>query len=345
MKKTLPVLLILMASASAFGAPQACRKAIEERLCYTSDTEHWLAYVGPYKSNALKAFQNRSCSPVPSYRRSELLEVYDALPAQVKQAFCHVQKVFLVRDAEDYGARASYSYDDSTIRFKTTGRSVNFQGKSNGFILEISEPARFKKESGEEFKARVSYARFLDKASIAKELTFEWEIPSIKNSSQALATTIVHEVGHFLSRASGLYLKMSEGKATEWSNFSWSNGTGSFAPRREADFLTWYSIQSKSISKHEIKSVTEFLLRTGEASLYSLDNPDESFAEHFMYHFYPAFRMLHDGRVVLDVEKEYAKPSSALRRKRAYIEGLLKRKQDPFVQDNFMHSRTYETLF
>jgi hypothetical protein len=324
-----------------FGAPQDCRKDLESSLCYTTDVSHWLEYSGPYKTNALKAFQNRSCGNFPLNRKKEILEVFDSLPADVKKAFCHIKKVYLVRDAHSYGARASYSYDESSVKFKTTGPTVNFSGSSNGYILEISEPARFKNESGEDFKSRVSWARFQDDHTISRDLSFEWDLPSFQSKSEALATTIVHEVGHFLSRANGLYLLSSQEKASAWTKLSWSIGAGYFTPKKESDFSIWTSIKMKSISPREIRTLTDYLLRTGEASLYSVDNPEESFAEHFMFHFYPRFKMLYQGKVILDVEKEYQNPRSALSVKRNFILGLLKQREDPFRQLNYVHNRVY----
>ncbi len=321
---------LILAATSAHASPN-CRANLEQRLCYADDALHYLLYTGPAKTKTLKAYQNRTCLKMPENRKAAILAVYDAFPAEVKLAFCEMKRIFLVRGAVDYGARAEYFLNEETVKFKTdpnTG-SVALTAKPEGFILEISEANRFKGETGSAYTTRVTQGRFGAAGGAAKRVTTTFEEPFGEHG--ALATTILHEVGHMLARASGENVNLYPYVQTQWTSYSWNVGEELIYPSH-GDSTIWERITSKSLTFEDATDAIGFLKSGGLTSLYGASNPDEDFAESFMFHFFPSYKIFVDGQTVFDLESELQ--SDGLHsRKREHLRNLLS-KSSPFSLAN-----------
>ena len=323
-------LFVSQAQALEFDAAKEkkCREQLQKSLCYTGHVQHWSQVSGDRraKTKALVAYQDRKCEKLPSGHLQTLLSLYDSYPAEVKVAFCDIQRFFIVKGAVEYGGRTEYFFPPEKAKFaENEWGVVGFKGVPSGYVLEISEANRFKNESNSAYSTRVTQNRF---GQGVERNGFSETLPSVEHetghgTNGALATTIVHEIGHMLSRASrSTDIFFEPVSATTWSNFSWAVDEFQIAPKNSVEIFE--KSRSKSLKASDVGASMDFLRGLGFVSFYGSTNPEEDFAETFMVGFYPEYRMSHAGQVVYDVGSEMAS-NPVLSRKRAYIEALLEK--------------------
>ena len=323
-------LFVSQAQALEFDAAKdkKCRDQLQKSLCYTGHVLHWSQVKGDRraKAKALVAYQDRKCEKLPSAHLQTLLALYDSYPAEVKVAFCDIQRFFIVKGAVDYGGRTEYFFPPEKAKFaENEWGVVGFKGVPSGYVLEISEANRFKNESTSEYSTRVTQNRF---GRGVERNGFSETLPNVAHetghgTNGALATTIVHEIGHMLSRASrSTDIFFQPVSATTWSNFSWTVDDFQIATKNAVEIFE--KSRAKSLVEGDVRDSIEFLRANGFVSFYGSTNPEEDFAETFMVGFYPDYRISHGGQVVYDAGAEMSS-NPVLSKKRAYIEALLKK--------------------
>jgi hypothetical protein len=289
----------------AYSADLAgCQPQLEKSLCYTQAIQHW-ALDSQNLTRSLKNYQERNCLPLPSKIKQTLISVYQQYPAEIQQAFCEIKKVFIVTGDVPYGALADYYFDASSVKVLPGQAGPRFSGKPIGYILEISEKNRFKGESGSEYFTRVLRARFGNAGAETDHLPLaQHDNPFGTNG--ALATTIVHEIGHMLGRAqkvtSTYFLPLSEGA---WSKLSFKLENGGYVLRYASDDYG-QRMGFKLLSGQDVQSTLDLFRKTGIATLYGGTVPQEDLAEFFMLSYYGNLKWLVDGKMVFDLQKEMA---------------------------------------
>ncbi len=289
----------------AYSADLAgCQPQLEKSLCYTQAIEHWVSDPDNLLSS-LKNWQERKCSPVPTHLKQTLLSVYQQYPKEIQQAFCEIKKVFIVSGEVSYGALADYYFDVSSVKVKSGEWNPTFSGKPIGYVLEISEKNRFKGETGAAYFTRVLRARFGNAGTATNQLPLaEYKDPFGQNG--ALATTIVHELGHMLARAhkvtSTYFLPLSE---SNWSKLSFKlEGDSYFL--RHANYDYGQRMGLKLLATGDVQTTFDLFRKTGIATLYGGTVPQEDFAEFFMLKYYGNLKWMVGGKVAFDLQKEMA---------------------------------------
>jgi len=305
-KKLLPLLIILdvwLFAAHAQGADlTGCRPQLEKSLCYSAPIDHWT--FNTYDViGSLKLYQNRECRPMPEKIRQTLLSIYDSYPPEIQQAFCEIRRLFVVTGNLSYGALTDYYFDVGTVKITQGLAGHHFSGKPTGYIMEVSEQNRFKSESASDYMTRVLQARFADRASSSIDLPVaQYETPFGENG--ALATTIVHEIGHMLGRAqkvtSTYFLPLSE---SPWSEITFRLENGNYrlihAPPGYQDRAS-----SKALVVNDVSTTFDLFEKSGTATLYGAANPQEDLAESFMLFFYGNLKWKVKGKDVFDLQAE-----------------------------------------
>lgn len=250
----------------------------------------------------LQSFQERVCRPMPANIKKTLLSVYQQYPREVQQAFCEIKKVFIESGDVSYGAMADFYFDPATVKVKQGDWNVRFSGKPTGYILSISEKNRFKGESNPAYLTRVLQARF-GNATDKQLLPIALADDSF-GTNGALATTIVHEIGHMLHRAqkitSTYFLPLSEGA---WSKLSFKLEDGSYNLRHG---IPGYGqrMSYKMLAENDVKPTLELFKKTGIATLYGGTSPQEDFAEFYMFYYYPGLKWKVQGKLAFDLQTE-----------------------------------------
>jgi hypothetical protein len=322
---------LVVVTSSAFAVDHAgCRPQLESSLCYTPDVDHW-ADSASITVRGIRRYQERTCQPMPLHIKTTLIDLYEKYPREIQQAFCEIKHVFVVNDDVTYGARAEYYFDLSTVKLGRGNLGTSFAGKPIGYILEISEKARFKGETNSAYLTRVLQARFGN----ANPTLTPLPVAQANNSSGphgALDKTIVHELGHLIGRAQKVtptyFLPYSEGA---WSKLSFKLENGNFTLRHAPpgyDEMMSY----KLLSAEDIRPTFDLFRRSGLATLYGGTSPQEDFAEFFMLHFYPELVWKLGNTVAFDLTLEMA-TNPVFRAKREIIINLLKMPQ-PFSLKN-----------
>ncbi len=315
------ILAALGLMSPAFSADLAgCQPKLIQSMCYTQVMPHWALDSDNLVAN-LRKFQERKCRPLPENLKQTLLSVYDKYPREIQQAFCEIKKVFIVSGEVSYGALADYYFDLSTVKVTPGEWNPHFSGRPIGYVLEISEKNRFKGETGSAYLTRVLQARFgnarknVDPLPVAK-----YETPFGENG--ALATTIVHEIGHMLGRSqkatSTYFLPLSEGK---WSKQSFKLDGEGYALRHASPEYGQMMLL-KQLSLQDVRPTFEFFRKTGVASLYGAANPQEDFAEFFMFNYYGNLKWSIQDKVVFDLQNEMAR-NPAFQAKKEIIRTLM----------------------
>lgn len=307
--------------APAYGADLAgCQPKLEAALCYSQPLPHWAQDSGNLLGS-IKNYQERKCLPLPVNIKKTLLSVYDQYPREIQQAFCEIKKIFIVSGDVSYGALADYYFDLSTVKIQTGSLGPRFSGKPIGYVLEVSEKNRFKGESGSAYLTRVLRGRFGSAGEVSDALpSASYDNPFGTNG--ALATTIVHEIGHMLGRAqkvtSTYFLPLSEGI---WSKLSFKLEDGQYV-LRHAPLEYGQLMGFKMLSLDHVQPTIDLFRKTGIATLYGGTVPQEDFAEFFMLSFYGNVKWSINGAVVFDLQKEMAS-NPAFKTKRDYIRRLM----------------------
>ncbi len=317
--------------SSAYSADLAgCQAKLIQAMCYTQPMDHWALDSDNLITN-LRNYQERSCQPLPAAIKQTLLSVYDQYPREIQQAFCEIKKVFIVTGDVSYGAMADYYFDVASVRIQPGQKGPRFSGKPIGYVLEVSEKNRFKGETGSAYLTRVLRARFGNAGGVPDQLpSASYENPFAANG--ALATTIVHEIGHMLGRAqkvtSTYFMPLSEGT---WSKLSFKFDGDQYVLRHAAlDYAQL--IGFKMLSTDHVQPTLDLFRRTGIATLYGGTVPQEDFAEFFMLSFYGNLKWSLEGKVVFDLQKEMAS-NIAFKTKRDFIRNLM-RLPEPFSLKN-----------
>lgn len=322
MKRLLPAALFALAlTSSAFSADLAgCKAQLTQAMCYSRPVEHW----GQDPDNLLKSlklYQERKCSPVPTKIKQTLLSVYEQYPREIQKAFCEIKKVFIISGDVSYGARAEYYFDPASVKVQSGEWNPRFSGKPIGYVLEISEMNRFKGETGAAYFTRVLRGRFGNAGSATNQLPEAiFQDPFGQNG--ALATTIVHELGHMLGRAqkvtSTFFLPYSEGP---WSKLSFKLD-GEYYSLRHSNYDFQQRMGMKLLGPGDVQSTLELFRKSGFATLYGSVSPQEDFAEFFMLSYYGNLKWSIQGKVVFDLQKELG-TNSAFKAKSDLIRKLM----------------------
>lgn len=307
-----------------------CQPQLEKSLCYSPAVEHWTSDQDNL-AQSLKNWQERKCSPVPAPLKQTLLSVYQKYPKEIQKAFCEIKKVFIVAGDVSYGALADYYFDLSSVKVQPGEWNPRFSGKPVGYVLEISEKNRFKGETGAAYFTRVLRARFGNAGAATDKLPLaDYKDPFAQNG--ALATTIVHELGHMLGRAqkvtSTYFLPLSEGS---WSRLSFKlEGETYSLKHATADYEQRMGL--KILGLNDVKPTFDLFRNAGVATLYGATVPQEDFAEFFMLQFYGNLKWSVDGKIVFDLQKEMA-TNAVFKSKSDMIKKLLAL-PDPFSLKN-----------
>lgn len=321
------------------GRATECRAQLRKSICYSEPTRHWAEAGSDSVKDALVKYQNRTCDPVPEEYVKALLGLFDSYPDAVKAAFCEIKRVFVVKGDVDYGARAEYFFNEEGLRaIPNSLGTVAFRGTPTGYILEISEKNRLKsKEESGQKETRVVQARYgrnIRAEGVSNQLpVVRHETPF--GDSGALAMTIVHEIGHMLSRAHrATSLFFSPVKSTPWTDLSWmALDDVRFIPRR-GDVELWQRVVTKKVSPSEVTDAQSLLKTVGFASYYAASNPEEDFAETFMLNFYDNFAISVAGTDVLDFKRD-VEMDPILKAKRNYVRGLINSSSNPYGLSGF----------
>lgn len=324
-------ILVLGFTSPAFSADLAgCKAQLTQAMCYSRPVEHW-AKDPDNLLKSLKIFQERKCLPLPPKMKQTLLSVYEQYPREIQKAFCEIKKVYIVSGDVSYGARAEYYFDPATVKVQSGEWNLRFSGKPVGYILEISEMNRFKGESGSVYFTRVLRGRFGNAGSASNQLPEAIsQDPFAENG--ALATTIVHELGHMLGRAqkvtSTFFLPYSEGP---WSKLSFKLD-GEYYSLRHSNYDYEQRMGLKQLGLDDVTTTLELFRKSGFATLYGSVSPQEDLAEFFMLSFYGNLKWSIGGKVVFDLQKEMA-TNSAFKSKSELIRKFLS-SPEPFSLKN-----------
>lgn len=307
-----------------------CEANLKKALCYSDAVTHWAQVSADGFVANVKRYQDRKCLPAPEEKFKTLIDLYGAFPIEIQKSFCEMKRVFLVRGAYEFGAVAEYYFDTTTLKADAGDWSAVITANPTGYILEIGENNRFIGETASDYLSRVFQARFgqqVAKNGLAKDLPLAtYNTPFGKNG--ALATTIVHEIGHMLSRAQrvtdNFFLTRSP---TPWTKFSW-NFDGSDFSAKEIDADVLYRINSKTLKRSDLRSTMRFLKKSGIPTLYAATSVEEEFAEQFMFNYYDDVKWMLDGEVVLDLQAEF-KTNPVFKAKRDFIRKLMS-EPEPF---------------
>lgn len=317
---TLILAALFMVTSSLAADLAGCQPQLEKSLCYGPAIEHWTSDQENLASN-LRNWQERKCSPVPAALKQTLLTVYQQYPAEIQRAFCEIRKTFIVSGDVSYGALADYYFDLSTVKVQSGEWNPRFSGKPVGYVLEISEKNRFKGETAQAYFTRVLQARFGNAGSATQQLP----VADFKDSfgaNGALATTIVHELGHMLGRAqkvtSTYFLPLSEGA---WSKISFKLDGESYV-LRHASVDYGQRMGMKILGTQDVQPTIDFFRKAGMGTLYGATVPQEDFAEFFMLYFYGNLKWLVGNKTVFDLQKEMA-GNSVFKSKRDIIAKLM----------------------
>jgi hypothetical protein len=311
-------------AASAQAADLAgCEANLKKVLCYTDPVSHWLEAGGDFVSD-LKSFQNRKCLPAPQAQFKVITDVYETLPVEVQKAFCEMKRVYLVRGDVSYGALAEFYFEPTTVKVKKKEWYPEVTAQPTGYIMEISEKNRLKDETASFYTSRVFQQRFgrnVSKDGLAKDLPIStYTTPFGKQG--ALATTLIHEIGHMLSRAHRvtdiMFLPATE---TPWTKLTWSFDGSSFTSKHADDRLQ-SQIGLKALAHADIKATMKLFKEAGLPTLYAATGVEEEFAELFMVNFYDDLKWTLGNETLLDLKTEM-KTNPAFKAKRAFIQKLL----------------------
>jgi hypothetical protein len=314
------VYALLVPMIPAFSADLAgCQPQLEAAICYGLPTEHWAMTSEDLVQN-LKSFQERKCRPTPVKIKQTLIDIYQRYPKEIQQAFCAIKKVFITSGDVSFGALADYYFDVSSVKAEETLSGHFFSGRPVGFVLEISEKNRFKGESASAYVTRVFQARFGKAPKKSPHIpTADYETPFAENG--ALATTIVHEIGHMLARShkvtSTYFLPFSESK---WSKISFKLDGDYYLRHANENLLM--DIKSKLLSDRDVMPITSFLKKSGLATLYGATSPQEDFAEFFMLMYYGNLKWKIGGQTILDFQGEL-KTNESFKAKAEIIKNLM----------------------
>ncbi len=286
----------------AYSADLAgCRPQLEKSLCYSQPMAHW----GSDQDNlltSLKNWQERKCAPVPANLKQTLISVYEQYPKEIQQAFCEIKKLFIVSGEVSYGALADYYFDVSTVKVHAGEWNPRFSGKPIGYVMEISEKNRFKGETSPAYFTRVLRARFGNAPNVDSLPLADFKDSFGANG--ALATTIVHELGHMLGRAhkvtSTYFLPLSEGA---WSKLSFKFDEGGYS-LRHASYDYSQKLGLKQLAHEDVPATFDLFRKAGIATLYGATVPQEDLAEFFMLNYYGNLKWMVDGKVAFDLQKE-----------------------------------------
>ena len=250
---------------------------------------------------------------MPDHIKQTLVSIYQQYPREIQQAFCEIKKVFIATGDSTVAAIAEYYYDPATVKIRPGGKHPRFSGTPTGFILQINEKHRFNNETAAASLTRVFQARcgaFSDQSSLP---VADYQTPFAETG--ALATTIVHELGHMLARAhkvtSTYFLPASEGP---WSKLSFRLVGGDFQ-LRHAEPGYGESLRFKLLSNEDVELTIELFKKTGIATLYGGYSPQEDFAEFFRLTYYDNLKWQVKGEVILDLAKEIASNPAFLAKK------------------------------
>ncbi len=328
--KTIILASVLMFSQAYAADLAGCQPQLEKSLCYSQPIDHW-ATDSDNLVRSLKNWQERKCSPVPVPLKQTLLSVYQQYPKEIQKAFCDIKKVFIVSGDVSYGALADYYFDVSSVKVQAGEWNPRFSGRPIGYVLEISEKNRFKGETGAAYFTRVLRARFGNAGSATDQLPLAEYNDSFAENG-ALATTIVHELGHMLGRAqkvtSTYFLPLSEGT---WSKFSFKLDGGSYSLKHSMNDYE-QRMGLKQLGTEDVQATLELFRKSGTATLYGATVPQEDFAEFFMLSYYGNLKWMIDGKVSFDLQKELA-TNPAFKAKRDFVKNLMSM-PEPFSLKN-----------
>ncbi len=280
-----------------------CQVQLEKAMCYTAPVEHWATDSENIPRN-LRRFQERTCLPMPANIKQTIIGIYQQYPREIQQAFCEIKKVFIETGDVSYGAMADFYYDPATVKITPTEWNPRFSGKPTGYILSISEKSRFRGESNSVYLTRVFQARFGNAPD--KTLLPVAVADDTFGTNGALATTIVHEIGHMLHRAqkvtSTYFLPYSEGA---WSKLSFKLEFDSYSLKHA---LAGYEERMglKMLAAEDVKPTLDLFRKTGIATLYGGMSPQEDFAEFYMFYYYGDLKWDIKGQTAFDLSKEMA---------------------------------------
>ncbi|RYZ77498.1 MAG: hypothetical protein EOP05_01570 [Proteobacteria bacterium] len=265
---TLTALLSLPQVARAADLA-GCEENLKKSLCYADPVTHWALANAENLTDNVKRYQDRACLPAPESVFKKMVDVYRLFPVEVQKSFCEIKRIFIVKGKTDFGAVAEYYFDIKTLKAKTGEETSSLSAKPTGYLMEISEQNRFGGETASNYLSRVLQARFgqASKNGLAKDLPIATYRTPFGNDG-ALATTIVHEIGHMLSRAQRVTNSFFETKSeTVWTQLSWKFDGSSFtAATIDEDFQQ--RIRAKELKRADLRSTLRFMKKSAIPTLY-----------------------------------------------------------------------------
>jgi hypothetical protein len=253
--------------------PSNCRENILLNTCIPSGR-----FIMPYSGNDIvndfKNHMEQPCANNSLEYAFKIDEIFESLPEHTRTGLCHIRKIFIVPGETPFRGASleSLDYEKATILDETGDLIV----PKNGFVLWLSKKFRFDQNiSATEYQNKLFQQFFRENFEMGQSPTYIYQNDQPRSS---LYNTLVHEVGHFLDfahEAAGIISYHFDGSTstTKWDQLSWRlRGETYFPQVNSILYNPPYAVQ-------DWKAVVNALKNSPFVSLYSLQSPQEDFAE------------------------------------------------------------------
>jgi hypothetical protein len=326
--KTLYLLIVLFAISDRVraGDNHPCVSKIEQSICPISSVFQWDSNQTDLEN--LNRRQNLECIGDSSIYLNDITEVFNELPAQAKNAFCYIERIYIIHGETRFGGQASWA-------FEQTGE-IDDEGyvevRHKGFILWLSKKYRFDlKESNAEFMTRslqqYSFQVDVFNDGLDPRLPVWHQTDGPHESS--LYTTILHEIGHFIDFALNLTsstIRIDQNgnhiRENEWAKFSWFWDITSESYKPVIDAI----IRRDDVPMDNWRLYVDTLMKSRFVSSYATTSLQEDFAET-----YAAFNSLASYELISSENEvlytTYQSRNDAITQKYEFIDRI---EYDPF---------------
>jgi hypothetical protein len=322
--------LVMPAHAVELGAKKdaQCRAQIGKVICRA-------AALGDYSSSQTwdeqqSAYQDRKCLETSERELKILLHIYDTSPAEVRIAFCHIEKIYLVPGEVSFGARSGYYYPNPTPL--SSNKVFKFTKAAIGFVLEISLKYRFTiVETSSQYNTRIVQTQFgqnVAKNGIINSLPRS-EYLLEGHQYLTLRETVVHEIGHMLSFANN-YVSFPRAGNNSWAEIGWTlmneESLDPYFTPKTANLELW---KKHIYAEADIPAAFTMLREAGAATFYGISDPNEDAAESFLRLIIPGNKYYLGDKLVYDWDVDLQSNEIA-KAKLAFLRGVLESRADPF---------------